>query len=74
MQATSQSGASGTSEGKPRAVQGQTEGKQRAVRGQTKGTPRRKKESTKERKEVYIYSPYGRIYINLISNKARRKN
>nr|DAO55901.1 MAG TPA: hypothetical protein [Caudoviricetes sp.] len=42
MQATSQSGASGTSEGKPRAVQGQTKGKPRAVRGQTKGNRRRR--------------------------------
>nr|DAG46021.1 MAG TPA: hypothetical protein [Caudoviricetes sp.] len=40
MQATSQSGASGTSEGRPRANQGQTEGRPRADRGQTKGNRR----------------------------------
>lgn len=46
-------------------AQGQTKDTLRAHQWHTEGTQRRKKESNKERKEVYIYSPYGRIYINL---------
>nr|DAO42130.1 MAG TPA: hypothetical protein [Caudoviricetes sp.] len=50
MQATSQSGASGTSEGKPRAVRGQSEDSPRANQGQSEGNRRRKQEYKKANK------------------------